>query len=316
VDFAVIIVTYRSAGCIRQCLDSVRAQVGVSCRTVVIDNASPDDTVGVIRRHAGDVHLIANRENVGFGRANNQGVAESSSRWIYLLNPDAYLPRPDALQVLARVMTDHPRWGLAGTLLLSADGRDESPPSTWYPGERHLRRRLEPLPGAIAWVGGASIGLRRDVYEALGGFDPGYFLYCEETDLCLRARRLGYEIGYADGVEARHVGGASEKGCDPYETWQRRLAGLHRFWLKHYELADVVRLLRRDRTRAVFQVAITRARHWVGARSETSVLRCRRNLAIVHSSARVLRRLRALRPGSDPLSVLEESCESRSRTST
>jgi hypothetical protein len=240
---------------------------------------------------------VANRENVGFGQACNQGAALGRGRLVYLLNPDARLVEVDGLRRLAEAMATHTRWGLAGTRLVSADGRTVSLPARAYPGQRHLQRPLPALPGAIAWVGGASLCVRREVYEALGGFDPGFFLYSEETDFCLRARQAGHEIGYVDEVEVRHVGGASEEGRDAVEIWRRRLAGLHRFWLKHYEQSDVVRLLRRERLRATFQAGCYRwGRHlpWASGRAE---FRYRRNVTIVEMSGELLGKLRGAERG-------------------
>ena len=95
---------------------------------------------------------------------------------------------------------------------------------------------------------------RRSVYAELGGFDPYFFLYNEETDLCLRLREKGYVIGYVDSVGVRHIGGASERTNDPYQTALRRLDGLHLFWQKHYSKEDMARLARLDKWRATLRI--------------------------------------------------------------
>src|SRR6266540_3513827 len=213
-EVSVIIVTYNARKFISECLASVKAQEGVQSETIVVDNASPDGTAEFLRELGGDIRLIANSDNVGFGRACNQGFAASRGRYIFLLNPDAWLVGRDALSRLCRQLEDHPRWGFAGTLVLSADGRD-FPPHTDYPGQARSRNDFSRLPGTIAWVLGASMLVRREIYDALGGFDPDFFLYCDETDLCLRVRKLGHEIGFVDSVEVRHIGGATEQDRDP-----------------------------------------------------------------------------------------------------
>lgn len=96
--------------------------------------------------------------------------------------------------------------------------------------------------------------LRRKAYAHLGGFDPAFFLYCEETDLCLRLRELGYEIGFIDDIEVRHIGGASEHGRDPFEVCQRKMTSMLRFREKHYPREDCIRLARRDLYRARFRM--------------------------------------------------------------
>jgi GT2 family glycosyltransferase len=251
-DISVIVVTYNSADQIATCLQSVLAQTGVTFEVVVVDNASADNTLAQLANF--EVRIIANQENVGFGRGNNLGFAASRGHYIYLLNPDARLAGKNSLVELCRRMDANPRWGMAGTLVLSADGKSESPPATGYPGQRHVHRDFSKLPGAIAWVLGASMIVRRELYEKLGGFDPGFFLYSEETDFCLRLRELGFEIGHIAEVAISHIGGTTESLRDPYEVSAGKLKGLLRFRQKHYPPDDCVFLARRDLRRARFRM--------------------------------------------------------------
>jgi hypothetical protein len=247
-DISVIIVTFNSAGCIGACVRSVLAQTGISFEVIVVDNASTDDTPARLKDLP--CRVISSPENLGFGRGNNLGFAASRGRYVYLLNPDARLTGENALAELCRRLDASPRWGMAGTLIRSAAGHAESPPATGYPGARHVRRDFSKLPGRIAWIMGASMVIRRELYQKLGGFDPGFFLYSEETDFCLRLRELGFEIGYIGEVAVSHLGGASEDPRDPYEVSARKLRGLLRFREKHYSPADCVLLARRDLRRA------------------------------------------------------------------
>jgi N-acetylglucosaminyl-diphospho-decaprenol L-rhamnosyltransferase len=250
-DVSVIIVTYQSASSIGDCLDAVLSQQGVETEIVVVDNASADDTLNVVRsRSAKNLRIISNPANLGFGNACNQAFAGSQGRFIYLLNPDAQLVEPDALQRLCLILDQHQEWGLVGTALIGADGTPQPPPESTYPGQSRARNDFANLPGSVAWVLGASMFLRRNVYDTLCGFDPDFFLYSEEIDFCLRVRKQGYEIGYVSDVEVRHIGGLSEQGRDPYEVWTRRTTGLHLFWNKHYAPEDVTRLVEFDAARA------------------------------------------------------------------
>lgn len=247
---SIIVVTYNSASCIRKCLQSVLLQENVTTEVIIVDNHSTDDTAAVIREFEPRIKLIANQNNVGFGRGCNQGFAASTGEFIYLLNPDAELVQRDALSLLCDSMLSHPNWGMAGTRVVAPDGLQEWPPFTSYPGDRRARNQFGRLPGKIAWIIGASMFIRRKVFASLRGFDPDFFLYSEETDLCLRTRQLGYEIGFVGGVMTRHIGSVSERGCDPYETWVRKHDGLHQFWKKHYATADVRRLVQKNLRRA------------------------------------------------------------------
>jgi GT2 family glycosyltransferase len=251
VDISVIIVTFNSAACIGACLQSVLAQTDVSFEVIVVDNASADDTLARVRSLP--CRVIASPENLGFGRGNNLGFAASQGRYVYLLNPDARLQGTHALAELCRRLDAQPRWGMAGTVILSADGKSESPPASGYPGSRHVRRDFSKLPGRIAWIMGASMAIRREVYERLGGFDPDFFLYSEETDFCLRVRELGFEIGCLRDIAVLHLGAASEDAGDPYGVAARKLKGLLLFRQKHYAPADCLFLARRDLRRARFR---------------------------------------------------------------
>src|SRR5436309_1298775 len=116
-DVSVIVVTYNSGPCIQACLASVAAQQGILHETIVVDNASADNTVAVVKTLG--VQLITNQENLGFGRANNQGFALSQGRFIYLLNPDSQLSEPTSLARLCQSLDAHKSWGMAGSRILS-----------------------------------------------------------------------------------------------------------------------------------------------------------------------------------------------------
>ena len=255
-DVTVVLVTYNSAQYVRECVESVAAQEGVQTEIMIVDNLSQDNTVEVVRGLKSVTKLMANRENIGFGRGCNQGAAAGTGRYIYLLNPDAQLVQRDGFARLIRQMEAHPRWGMAGTLILSPDGHKESPPAAHYPDQLRIGADFSHLPGEIAWIMGASVFLRRDVYEAVGGFDPEFFLSSEETDLCLRVRKQGYEIGFVPEVEARHVGFGSEHDRDPFDVWFPRMNGLLLFWKKHYPPEGVKCLARRNLLRARYRVLV------------------------------------------------------------
>lgn len=247
-EISVIIVAYNSADHIVACLDSLRLQSGVTLEIIVVDNASQDDTLAQLASF--NVRVIASPENLGFGRGCNLGFASSTGRYVYLLNPDAQLEGRKALAKLCQMMDNHPQWGMAGTRILSVGENSESPPATEYPAERHVHRDFSKLPGRIAWIIGASMIVRRELYERLGGFDPAFFLYSEETDFCLRMRESGHEIGYVSEVAVKHIGGASEDLRDPYDASKQKLEGLIQFRRKHYSPEDCVSLARRDLRRA------------------------------------------------------------------
>ena len=233
-------------------------QKETSFEVIVIDNASCDDTLQSFGRDG--VLVVESKENLGFGRACNLAFSQSRGDFVLCLNPDAELVDDCALREICQKMEQNPQWGLAGTKVISHAGQLESPPALEYPGQKHVRRNFSKLPGDIAWVIGASMVVRSDVYQQLGGFDPDYFLYSEETDLCLRTRELGYEIGWMEDVVVRHIGGESERDADPYSVSSRKLTGLLTFRSKHYAKDECVFLARRDLNRALFRMVTNRIR--------------------------------------------------------
>ena len=255
-DVSVIVVTYNSADCIKTCLESVLDQQGVSIEVIVVDNVSTDKTKETVREIKGNVRLLINLENVGFGRACNQGVAASKGKYVMFLNPDAAFDRKDSLAKLFTEMESNSRWGLTGTTVKEADGSVECPPSYYYPKQERTSRNFSSLPGKIAWVFGASMFIKKEIFLAVGGFDPEFFLTSEETDLCLRIREHGYEIGFVTEVAVEHIGAASERGRDPYDTWRLRAPGIYRFWAKHYPANDAKKLVRKDWLRARYREAV------------------------------------------------------------
>jgi len=248
VEISTIIVTYNSAECIVPCLESLLLQSGISSEIIVVDNDSKDNTL--VRIKSLPCHAISSGANLGYGRGANLGFDSSRGRYLYLLNPDARILGDNSLAEIVKHMDANPHWGMASTRVVSPDGKTENAPSFGYPGQRHVQRDFSRLPGKIAWFMGASVIVRREVYEKLKGFDPGFFLYSEETDFCLRLREAGHEIGYIPEVTAEHIGGASEDNRDPYDVAAKKLKGLMRFRQKHYSPQDCVMLARRDLRRA------------------------------------------------------------------
>ena len=287
IDISVVTVAFNSAGCIGECLKSVQAQQGVRFETVVVDNASSDETAAVVRNIRG-VTLLANRENIGFGRGCNQGASAGRGRFLFMLNPDACLDQTDGLARLCQTMDANRAWALAGTRIIRPDGRVEAPGEKEYPDQRRVHRDFSKLPGAIAWVVGASMVIRREMFDQVGGFDPAFFLYSEETDLCLRLRERGWGIGYIPDVTVRHIGEASEQGSDPYHKFLRRMTGMHLFWKKHYPPDDVRRIVRLDWFRSSFRAQWYSLAACFGGRGSRAWIKQREYAAIREASRRFL----------------------------
>lgn len=230
-DLSVIVVSYNTESLLRRTLEELRlATVGLNAQVIVVDNASPDASAAMVREEFPEVELIANRENVGFGRANNQAMHYAQGRYVLLLNPDAFVPA-DGLRKALAYMDRNPGCGILGSRLEDSDG-------TPLPGPRNFLRpwplfvnrlglqRLFPntrlvddpqraldLTQTCDWVTGCFYLVRRRLVDEIGLFDPRYFLYCEEVDHCLAARKAGWDVVYFAEVTVIHLGGESARTC-------------------------------------------------------------------------------------------------------
>ena len=232
VDVSILIVSVNTRERLRQCLNSLPAAQGaVACETIIVDNHSRDGSADMLEQDHPEVRLIRSPVNLGFANANNRAAETATGRYLLLLNPDAVLPE-EAIEQAVRRMDQMPGVGMAGGRLLGEDGSDQ-PSARMFPtlllelfnltglAGRYPRSKLFGRfdrtwadPGeacAIDWVPGAFAILRRELVERIGFFDPRFFLYYEEVDLCRRLRAAGCAIMYWPDLRIMHVGGESSK---------------------------------------------------------------------------------------------------------
>jgi hypothetical protein len=221
----VVVVSYNSRDTLRDC---VAPLAGIPWVTViVVDNASPDASLEVIADLG--VGTIQSGRNAGFGTGCNLGMAAGEHPYVLFLNPDARIAAAD-IERLAGILDDEPRVGLVGPRLLDEDGaiipslrRYQRARALW--AQALFLHRLLPsaawaneidtAPAAYdevaypEWISGAAMLGRRDALEAIGGFDEGFFLYCEDMDICARMAAAGHRIRYEPGATVHHRGGHS-----------------------------------------------------------------------------------------------------------
>lgn len=237
----VVVVAYQSASLLPTCLRPLPH----SAHVIVVDNHSSDGSAYVAENLGAEV--IRNSENRGFGAAANQGAAVGDGALILFLNPDAHLTA-DGLGALARELEDNPRLASVGPALRFPSGKAQrgwwpypSPGRTWAEalGLHHFEHSATCSSRAVPFVVGTCMLVRRQAFEALGGFDTTFWLYAEEADFCRRAWSNGWEVRYVADVTAIHAGGASsadEPGI-AFEHFQR---GAEHFIAKHHGPASLV----------------------------------------------------------------------------
>jgi N-acetylglucosaminyl-diphospho-decaprenol L-rhamnosyltransferase len=217
-----VIVSYNSRGVIASALDSLRSahESGILAECLVIDNHSADATSDFVKREHAWCKFLQNRENLGFGRACNIGFACARTPYVLLLNPDATLAEID-LRRLVAFLESTPAAGVAAPAIREPNG-DLQPAGGLLTPRGLLREAItgtvsddrQPIiPGTAPfrtnWVCGAVALLRTTMLDQLGGFDPRYFLYFEETDLWRRAQHAGWELWAVGEAVGTHVKAAS-----------------------------------------------------------------------------------------------------------
>ncbi len=237
ISVVVSIVNYRSAEFTLRALQSLRtelAQPALSLRAVVVENASGDEETllrEVPARFGDFATVLISPKNCGFGAGNNLAIRHAFEQgappdYVLCLNPDTEV-RPGGVLELVRFMERHPRVGIAGSRFEHADG-SEWPIAFRFPTvlseveggcvlrvvsrllARHtVARQMGEAPERVDWLPGASMLLRRSMLEQVGGFDESYFLYYEETDLCLRALARGFETWHVPQSRVMHIRGQS-----------------------------------------------------------------------------------------------------------
>ena len=242
---SVVIVSYEVSERLRRCLQSLDSATEI----VVVDNASTDGSVAMVRESFPEVTVVANSENVGFGAAVNQGLAHCSGEMILLLNPDARLQCP--LAALGDRLARLPLAAGIGFRQVDESGFFQLSfgPPPWLLAElvrnlvqRRLDRRntwvaagLDRMfcrPMRVPWVSASSLLLRSRALRDVGGFDEQFFLYFEDIDLCLRLRQRGSEIWYDPTLTVLHERGASAAAQRPTAERAYRASHLY-FWRKH-----------------------------------------------------------------------------------
>jgi GT2 family glycosyltransferase len=230
IDVSIVIVSFNTRDVTRQCLDHVRMHAAaVRHEVLVVDNASDDGSADMVAAEFPEAHLIRSDENRGFAGGNNPAMKIARGRYILLLNSDAFLAG-GALEKTLQYLDDYPNIGVLGCKLTDPDGTMQ-PSARMLPGPLnkilHITGLAARFPGskffgrvdytwwdhseprAVGWVVGAYFLIRRETMENIGGLDERYFLYFEEIDYCLTARRAGWEVVFYPHAEIVHIGGQS-----------------------------------------------------------------------------------------------------------
>ena len=229
-DLSVLICSWNTKDDLRACLaslDSVREEGNFE--VVVIENNSADGSGDMVSREFPSVRLLQQYKNLGFTGGSNLGIAERRGRHALLLNSDTIV-HPGAIRALLDAEREHPEIGIIGPKLLNPDGSLQfscrrfpnpvaalfrnTPLGRLFPKNRFTRDYLmtdwdHSVPREVDWVSGAALFIREEALEKVGGLDPDFFMFCEDIDLCWRAKEAGFPTWYFPSAVITHKIGSS-----------------------------------------------------------------------------------------------------------
>ena len=266
----VVVVTWNSSTVLPDFLSSLKAATSAPYDVVVVDNASPQGPP------VGDFRLIDSGGNLGYGKGMNLGASGFEGDLLVIANPDVVW-EPGALDELVAGLGRWPRAGCVGPAIRTQDdllypsarafpslgrGLGHAVFGPWWPSNPWTRSyRAEvgsPVEGTTGWLSGSLMVLRREAWEAVGGFDPKYFMYCEDMDLCRRLAEVGWQNVYVPSAVITHVGGHATQGR-PRAMLREHHKALYTYLSEHYRGARWVPL------RALLAVGLA-ARYLVASR--------------------------------------------------
>ena len=266
IDLSIIIVNYNVKDFLQSLLLSLnQALKNISHEIIIIDNASTDGSVELIRNNFSQVTLIDNKKNLGFSKANNLGLKISKGKYLLLINPDT-LVSEDTLTGMIKFFDSHTEVGLAGCKILNPDGTLQlacrrSFPGPWtsfckvtglstlFPKSKifasyNLTYLDENKSCEVDAVSGSFMMFTRKVYEEIGGLDEEYFMYGEDLEYCYRIQKAGYKIYYVASTQIIHYKGESTKRSSIDET-KIFYNAMHLFVKKHFSTSFVVEFILR-----------------------------------------------------------------------
>jgi GT2 family glycosyltransferase len=249
-----IIVNYNAGELLRRCVDSL-LNCPLEIEIIVVDNASRDGSLDALLGLPG-VQILKNPANVGFATACNSGLRVSSAPFLLFLNPDCSF-KPGVLAELLSAMETDRRVGMTAGVLTNVDGTEQAGgrraiPTPWRSFVRafglgrfsdrwprlffdfHLHK--QPLPDGpveVEATSGACMMIRREAMQDVGEWDEGYFLHCEDLDLCMRFRQKGWKILFVPDVKIVHVRGVCGRTCPIFVEWHKH-KGMIRFYRKFF----------------------------------------------------------------------------------
>ncbi|HKJ05991.1 MAG TPA: glycosyltransferase family 2 protein [Flavobacteriaceae bacterium] len=253
IDVSVIIVNFNAHYFIQQCITSVLASKNVKVEIIVVDNNSEDKSPTEIAKNFPQVHLIKNKTNVGFGKANNQAAKLAKGKYLLILNPDTVIAE-DCLEQLIHLYKRKNNLGITGVKLIDGGGFFAPESKRGFPspkvsfnklfgisskttGKYYATHIKENESGVVDILSGSFMFLKKAVFDEVDGFDERFFMYGEDIDLSYRVKINGYQNYYLSKSTAIHYKGESTPKTNTYLKYFH--SAMEIFYNKHFKLNAV-----------------------------------------------------------------------------
>ncbi|CAA9203702.1 Poly(ribitol-phosphate) beta-N-acetylglucosaminyltransferase TarP [Flavobacterium bizetiae] len=247
VDVSVIFVNYNTVSLLIDAIDTVlNKTLDIKYEIIVVDNNSNDNSKSILwHKYGQKVNYIDLSENIGFGRANNEGMKKAAGRNVFLLNPDTLLNN-NAIKILSNYLDANKQVGVVGASLYNEDGSPQASYSFFYPSLSYEFSNLLHLsflfntetfndsvfPKEVKRVVGAAMMIKKEVIEKVGMFDPRFFMYAEEDEWCYRITKAGYKLVNLPESSITHLDGKSFLFSEQRKL--RQLEGIRTFYKVTY----------------------------------------------------------------------------------
>ena len=252
--YDLVIVAYHSKECVKKLLSDFMRISNHPTSVIIVNNSSSDHITELLDEYP-NLTIISNTDNYGFAKAANQGWQQGGSPFVVFINPDTRLLDYDYSNIINH-LAQNPRAGLAGPKMVNFDGSTQGSARGFYGVSTLLAGRRGPLtilfpnskivnrdlpnyaynndnPMQVDWISGACMFVKREVLERIGGFDQSFFMYFEDTDLCHRLARHGYQVYYFPKAKIAHQVGQSSSKV-PFKSLWWFHKSWHRYMCKHY----------------------------------------------------------------------------------
>jgi len=254
-DLSIITIGYASQETLPNLLKSIHRQTDCSIEFIYVENSSLLSSTTIVKTYYPNAIIIEPEDNLGFSKGCNLAAQQAKGEYLLFLNPDCEIKTEKTFSTMLEFMHKNRDVGICGPLFINETGQRVPGAHSSYFAEQYAPNDFSSLPGTICWVSGAALMISKQLFEIINGFDDRYFMYSEDIDICLMARKAGFLIAEVANTQIMHLREASSKQAwtDSESKFRVELA-LGIFTEKHYHPKQHKRLWKRARFKKLIGV--------------------------------------------------------------